>query len=264
MDIIAAHQQGLIEQLEDEVRALAGRPQDYAQRAVVLHHLFSHSRQAHEWALFEARRQLAVFRAVSALTKRLGRWRWLTPNRDSVAEAVKALDEALGKALRARCAAAYRAYRISAAPALQAEAERELPVRLVAALRHCHEARRSAESLDSEALGVLRACSEQLAASAIDQEELESAWAKVEAAGFKRIAHGLLGARALERSAERDRKRDPAMIERELLRDPLLPPSFRSNPAQHFYELQFALADRRRRQWRETCDRDPGAFELAA
>jgi hypothetical protein len=41
MDIIAAHQQGLIEQLEGEVSALSGRPSDYGQRTVVLHHLTS-------------------------------------------------------------------------------------------------------------------------------------------------------------------------------------------------------------------------------
>jgi hypothetical protein len=39
---------------------------------------------------------------------------------------------------------------------------------------------------------------------------------------------------------------------------------FRANPAQHFYALQHALAERRRRQWREACDREPDAFELAA
>ena len=36
MDIIAAHQQGLIEKLSEEAAALAGRPNDFGQRAVVL------------------------------------------------------------------------------------------------------------------------------------------------------------------------------------------------------------------------------------
>ena len=36
MDIIAAHQQGLIEKLAEEAAALAGRPKDFGQRAVVL------------------------------------------------------------------------------------------------------------------------------------------------------------------------------------------------------------------------------------
>ena len=46
MDIIAAHRQGLIEQLDDEVAALAGRGRDHAQRAVVLHHLYDHGAAA--------------------------------------------------------------------------------------------------------------------------------------------------------------------------------------------------------------------------
>ena len=49
MDIIAAHQQGLIEQLEEDVKALAGRLRDHGQRAVVLHHLYDHSRGIHGW-----------------------------------------------------------------------------------------------------------------------------------------------------------------------------------------------------------------------
>ena len=51
MDIIAAHQQGLIEQLDAEVEALAGRPHDHSQRAIVLLHLYEHSKGGHGWAL---------------------------------------------------------------------------------------------------------------------------------------------------------------------------------------------------------------------
>jgi len=43
-----------------------------------------------------------------------------------------------------------------------------------------------------------------------------------------------------------------------------LPASFRANPAQHFYALQQMLCERRRQQWREACDLEPDAFELAA
>ena len=77
MDIIAAHQQGLTEQLEEEVAALAGRARDHGQRAMVLHHLYDHSRGAHAWALAEARRALRIAEGLEALAKRLGRWGWL-------------------------------------------------------------------------------------------------------------------------------------------------------------------------------------------
>ncbi|HEY0629260.1 MAG TPA: hypothetical protein VGD23_08025, partial [Sphingomicrobium sp.] len=79
MSIIAAHQQGLIEQLEEDVRALSGRAGDHVQRAIVLHHLYDHSRGSHEWALAEARRQLRIARALAALDRRIERWGWLMP-----------------------------------------------------------------------------------------------------------------------------------------------------------------------------------------
>ncbi len=82
MDIIAAHQQGLIEQLEDEVAAIAGQARDHCQRAVVLHHLFDHSRGAHHWALAESRRELRIARGLEKLAKRLDRWGWLYSRRE--------------------------------------------------------------------------------------------------------------------------------------------------------------------------------------
>ena len=68
----------------------------------------------------------------------------------------------------------------------------------------------------------------------------------------------------MDRAMARDRKRGWARTECELRQDPHLPTSFRVNPAQHFYALQNLLAERRRQQWREECDREPDAFELAA
>jgi len=44
----------------------------------------------------------------------------------------------------------------------------------------------------------------------------------------------------------------------------MLPPAFKANPAQHFYALQQMLRERRRQLWREACDREPDAIELAA
>jgi len=263
MDIIAAHQQGLIEQLDEDVRALSGRPGDHAQRAVVLHHLFDHARGAHEWALGEARRELRIARALAALDKRLERWGWLIRNREVARVALERLGDAIGQASQSRCAAAYRAYRLSAAPALQGEAEQLIPAPLLGALQQCHAARRSGDPVGHELRCELKDGSEQLAAAS-DHKALSAAWTAVELTGLKRLARRLLGARALERSTARDGKRGWHRIEREVRNDPLLPASFRANPAQHFYALQYALAERRRQRWREACDREPDAFELAA
>lgn len=262
MDIIAAHQQGLIEQLDEEVAALAGRPRDHAQRAIVLHHLYDHSRGAHEWALAEGRRELYIAQALAGLEQRIGRWGWMISGRDAAEIAVARLAEALGEASRLRCAAAYSAYRLSATRALRAEAERRLPGELLALLDRCHAARRSNDAVvDREPLAEL---SEAHAASAADMETLASAWAAVRQTGIARAANKALGDKALAHLAAQDARRGWARVEQELRNDPALPAAFRANPAQHFYALHRDLAERRRQQWREACDREPDAFELAA
>lgn len=264
MDIIAAHQQGLIEQLEEDVRALAGRPRDHGQRAVVLHHLYDHSRGAHGWALAEALRELRIARALVALTQRLDRWGWMISGRESATDALAMLAESLGRASVARCAAAYRAYRLSATPALQGEAESRLPAELLAALEQCHVARRSGEALPAAAVRQLAEYSSAFAADAVDDQAVTVAWTMIEATGLRRVARGLLGDKALARATARDSKSGLHRIEAALRADPMLPASFRANPAQHFYALQYALAERRRQRWRDACDREMDAFELAA
>lgn len=264
MDIIAAHQQGLTEQLEEDVRALTGRSRSHGQRAVVLHHLFDHSRGTHAWALAEARRELRIARAIVTLDRRINRWGWLMRGREGAELAWKNLVEAIGEASRARCAASYRAYRLTASAALIGEAERLLPTALVELLQHCHRARRSDEPFPDELRGALWDESEQLAQSVVDPSRLNAAWLAIEATGLKRAARRLLRERVLERAAERDCNRGCVHVEREFRNDPLLPKSFRANPAQHFYALQQAMAERRRQQWREACDRDADGFELAA
>ena len=82
MDIIAAHQQGLIEKLAEEAAALAGRAKDFGQRAVVLHHLYDHSRGHHQWALAEARRELHIAAAIETLRRKLRQWGWLAARRE--------------------------------------------------------------------------------------------------------------------------------------------------------------------------------------
>lgn len=264
MDIIAAHQQGLIEQLEEEVAAIAGRGRDHVQRAMVLHHLFDHSRGAHQWALAEARRELRIARGFETLARRVERWGWLLSRREEPRRALAQLAEAMGEASRTRCAAAYLAYRLSATPALRSEAEQRLPPALLSILDQCHGARRAGEEFSAEFIASLAGQSESHAAAAADSESLAAAWSAVGATWLRRAANRLLGAKALAHGEARDCKRGWRKVERALRSHPLLPASFRANPAQHFYALQHALAERRRQRWREACDREPGSFELAA
>ena len=264
MDIISAHQQGLIEQLEDDVMALAGRARDHGQRAVVLHHLYDHSRGAHAWTLAEARRELHVARALAILDRRLQRLGWMIRGRHSVREALESLATALGEGARARCAAACLAYRLSSSPALRAEATHRLPNQLQDALEACHAARKAGQPLPVDVLAELAGQSEAFAAAAVDHEAIAAAWRGIDATGLRRVARRLLGDKSLQRIAARDRKRSHLKVEAAVRMDPMLPASFHANPAQHFYALQNLLAERRRQQWRQQCDKETDAFELAA
>jgi hypothetical protein len=264
MDVIAAHQQGLIEQLEEEVEAIAGRPRDHGQRAMVLHHLFDHSRGAHEWALAEGMRELRIARGLDALARKLDRWGWLFSRREEAKAALAGFANALGEVSRARCAAAYLAYRLSATPALRGEAEQRLDPLLLEAIDQCHAARRSREDVSCETVSSLAERSRAHALAAAEAESLSASWSAIGATWIGRAAERLLGSKALERAEARERKRGWSRVERQLRNDPRLPASFRANPAQHFYALQLSLAERRRQRWREACDRELGAFELAA
>ena len=264
MDIIAAHQQGLIEQLETEVEALAGRPCDHAQRAVVLHHLYDHSRGQFVWALAEARRSMRVAEGLARLDRRLTRWGWTVRDLERARAALDLLGEALGEESKARTVAVYRAYRLSATRALRSEAEARLPRPLLDALDDCHRCRRAAEAMPPDIVAILCETVEQLAQAAVEKDALAEAWAAVEATMLKRVAKRLLGGAALTRRQARDERRGWARIERELRRDAALPASFRANPAQHFYALQLALGERRRQQWRKLCDLEADAVALAA
>ncbi len=263
MDIIAAHRHGLIEQLDAEAAALAGRGGDHGQRAMVLHHLYDHSRSAHAWALAEARGALRIAAGIAGLQRRLDRWGWAIGDRDQARGALELLAEALGRADRARTMAAYRAYRLSATVALRNEAEAQLPVALLESLDNCHAARRAGTDLAPDARQLLAEESEKFAVAAVDSAGVDMAWAAIDATGLRRAARRL-GDKALARAAARDERRGDARVELQLRNDPALPASFRANPAQHFYALQQMLRERRRQQWREACDREPDAFELAA
>lgn len=264
MDIIAAHRQGLIEQLDEEVAALAGHGRDHAQRAMVLHHLFDHSRGGHVWALAEAQRALRIAAGLAALRRRLDRWGWIGGSRELAHAALDQLAEALGEAARARAVVAYRAYRVSATRALRDEAEASLAPTLLDLLDQCHAARRDGVGLSPELQQALADESEQLAAAAREGAALDRAWARINATGLRRATMRMIGDKALARKAFKDQRRGATVVERRFRADGALPASFRANPAQHFYALQRMLQERRRQNWRDACDREPDAFELAA
>jgi len=264
MDIIAAHQQGLIEQLDGEVQALGGLPRDHAQRAMVLHHLYDHSRGSHVWALAEARRSLWIGEGIARLEKRIQRWGWTVPKRGQAEAALHGLAAALGEATKARMIAAYRAYRLSATKALRGEAEASLSETLLDALDECHRLRRDGESLPADIGLVLAEESERLADASIDREALDEAWEAVEETGLGRATKRLLCPKVLSRRTARDERSGWFSVNEELRRDPALPAAFRANPAQHFYALQRLLAERRRQHWRELCDLETESVALAA
>ena len=264
MDIIAAHRQGLIEQLEEEVAALAGRPRDHVQRAVVLHHLYDHSRGALEWALIEARRELRIAIGLDELRQRLKRWGWLMRRRAMAAEALVQLADAMGQTSRSRCVAVHSAYRLSGVATLHDDAQQLLPQALLTCLAHCHACRRAREAVAAEVRQQLASQCEALAAGACGDVQLDAAWTAIIATGLGRRAQRLISEKALEHAAARDRKRGMDRVERELRADVRLPAAFRANPAQHFYRMQLLMVEKRRQQWREACDQEQDAFELAA
>jgi len=118
MDIIDAHRQGLMEKLDVECVDLAGRPREFGQRAIMLHHLYDHSLGGHVWALIEAGRQMAFDRALQSLEGKVDRWWRRRPACDQAREALHALGIALGEETARRAAKAYRAYRVAGTPAL--------------------------------------------------------------------------------------------------------------------------------------------------
>jgi hypothetical protein len=260
MNIISAHQQGLLEQLDEEVGDLAGAARDFGQRAVVLHHLYDHSRGANGWALAEARRNLFVASRIAQFERRAGRWAWTRRDRSGALEAIATLKTALGEEARERAARAYRAWRLSATAALRDAARDELPGALFDRLIDCHSARRSGASLSEADRQALAAEYESFTGGG----ELDQAWSLVDKAGLGRTARRYLGEAVLQRQAQRDRRRGDRKVEQLLLADPALPRAFRANPAQHFYAMVNSLAERRRRDWRKACDVTPDAVAIAA
>lgn len=250
MDIISAHRQGLIEKLELECADLAGRPRDFGQRAIVLHHLYDHSQGGHCWALVEARRQMAIERILQQLEGRADRWWRSRRSCAAAAEAVRALRMALGAEAARRTARAYAAYRMAGTPALaDALAARTAPDHAAALLR-LHAFRRDGITLDREAAHQL--------AEAVEadlghdpQGGIAAALQCADATFLGRAAREALRATPLAKAIGRFGRKGWANVERALRMDPFLPAAFRANPAQHFFALQHGLADRRRKEWVE-------------
>jgi hypothetical protein len=214
--------------------------------------------------LAEARRTLRIASGLARLGRRVNQWGWLGGSCDKARASLEQLEEVLRESDRCRTISAYRAYRLSSSQALRDEAEASLDRMMLELLDQCHAARRGGASLSSDAQAELARLSEDAADASVDHDRVRAAWEAIEATGLKRAAKGLLGDKALARHAARDSRRGAFRVERDLRADPALPLSFKANPAQHFYALQLLLRERRRQQWREACDREPGAFELAA
>jgi hypothetical protein len=262
MNLLASHRHGLIDQLDVETAALAGRTGDHLQRAMVLHHLYDHSRGSHGWALVEAAEALRIDRGLKRLEAKLGGWTWREGRRAEAKAGLDRLRSTLGEAARARCAAAYRAYRITATPALAGEAAQLVGEPLAGLLGSIHAARRAGESVDAATRRELVVLSEQAEASTVVSEELALA-------AIAATAIGKAGARLVapsERLAAFDRaeRKGWTRLEAEIVGAAELPVRFRANPAQHFYAMLRDLEERRRKEWREALDMDPRAVELAA
>lgn len=248
MDIIASHQHGLAEQLAQEAAGLAGRPGDAVQRAIVGHHLYQHSGGRHTFALIAAGAALALDRRLARLTKGATRW----PRRDATLAARVAIFAAAARAIdRERCEAMLLAYRMATAPGLRGCAvagEAGLDGALTKSaprddyLRHS----RWAEALWGGRI--------EAAIAALD-------WARPPRDLAPTVAALGLPIALFDR-AERN---GWARTERALTADRALPRGFAANPGQHYYAIQRALAERRRKLTGEWLDFAPDeAVAIAA
>lgn len=248
MDIIAAHREGLTEKLDLECADLAGRPRDYGQRAIVLHHLYDHSLGGHYWALIEAVRQMEIDRAFQALEAKAAVWWRSRKAREAATSALRGLRDAIGREQARRTARAYGTYRMAGTPALAEALPGKHDADHAARLVDLHALRREGQAFD---VGAAEALAEAVELDVgCDPEGLVAqAWVAVDATYIAKVARKALKRPPMELVIVRHRKRGWAKLERSLRQDPFLPAAFRANPAQHFYALQHGLAERRRKDW---------------
>ena len=245
MDIIASHQQGLVEILSADAQALGGGPGDAVQRAMAYHHLADSLRLADAFALLAAGAALRIAPAIEAMRRQVerNRWRLSRGRREALLARVAAFGEALHALDAARCAGALLAYRLVATPGLGQEARRRLAPELIAAIEAC----RLAEGARSAAWRRRLFLARQAQAEAEAGDGLEAAIAALD---WPLGAAPVRAAIALIRIpiAEFDRAEAAGLgaVERRLRRSRAFPASFAANPAQAFYALQRRLAERRR------------------
>ena len=287
MDVIAAHQQGLIEQLRLDAEALAGRPGDFAQRAATYHHLFQHSGGNHSFPLLAAHGALwgaGYFRTGMRVGKLLS-YRFRRGQRGDRLAALDRFTDALREINRKVCVETYFVYRLSASRALRGEAEARIEPVLLDALDQIHAHRRAgtvAPMADRRALFDAFFEWEQRAVVTphIDQAFADFDWPELaRIARRPAIRFVYLGWRPLRfadfasaeerlaqgrRAFERAERHGWAKVERSLAAYGEMPRSFIANPAQHFYALLHGLQEKRRNRWREACDRDSLGVALAA
>jgi hypothetical protein len=246
MNIIASHQLGLVEQLDAEAVALAGRGRDSAQRALVYHHVADMLGLAHGFALLAAHGALEVDAAVARLERiaRRAWWRLKRTQRAALAERVAAFGENLRALDAERCSGVLMAYRLAATPGLGGEAGRRLDPDLLAALRAVQSARGQADGRTRRALFEAH----QRWAEALLGERLEQAIADLDWPLDSRVLGAAIATvRIPARDYDRAERRGLARIERRLRASKAMPSLFAANPAQAFFQLQRHVAERRRR-----------------
>ena len=243
MDIIASHRLGLIEQLEGEAVALAGRPRDAVQRAIVSYHVSDMLGHAHDFALLAARASLALDDALAGLERAAARRRWRLGRGGQAA--LTARVAAFGDALRTidaeRCADLLMAYRLVATPGLSGEAGARLTPALVASLQSVLARRGAASAEQRRALFDTHRAWDARFAGRIEAALAALAWPL----GRRAPAHAL----AALLIAETDAKGlgiATARLEQWLRRSKRMPPHFAANPAQAFFKLQRRVIEQRR------------------
>ncbi len=245
MNIIESHRLGLIEQLESEASALAGRGRDAAQRAVVYHHVADMLGLAHGYALLSAHGALAIDEAVAGMGRRARRAMWCLSRSERAALAVRIAT--FGATLREldaeRCAGLLMAYRLAATPSLSAAATKRLDGDLLAALRTAQSVRGQADAAARRTLFIAH----QNWAEALIGERIDQAIAAIEWPLSERALSRAINALRLPLPAfERADRQGLARIERRLRVSKALPAAFKANPAQAFFQLQRQIAERRR------------------
>jgi hypothetical protein len=241
MDIIASYQHGRIEQLADEARGLAGRDRDHVQRAIVYHHLYQHSGERHAYALIAADGSLKLESALASIEGLAERswWRLGRGRAAALAERARGFAAALRRIDRERCEAMQLAYRLAHTHGLSGLADDQLPGDL----------REAFAEADPRALFLAHLrWAEERWGHAIEEAIHALEWRLRTAAVGRAVAALRPGVAAYDAA----QRRGLAAFERRLVTDDLLPRGFAGNPGQHYYRLQRALADKRRRERAES------------